>query len=427
MGLKDTRSVGRIVIDPNDAERRLRRRAGTSLGTERRARRLQDDATADGRGRSAVRRREHRRHRPRDRSDESAGALRGDVSAAAAHVGLQRRRPGLGHLQDDRRRRDVDEARRTACPPATRAASRSRSTRPIRKSSTRRSKRTRRTAASIARSTPARRGRRRRRSTRGRTTSRRSASTRATANQVYTLGSNRGFYFSNDGGKTFTELFSNVHGEDHALWVDPDARQSPDHRRRRRRVDLVGSRPARGTSAATCRSASSTRSTSTTACRSASAAACRTTACGACRARCAIATASPTAMAWNIGGGDGFHAHFDPANNVDGAAVVAERQRGVGEHRDARAPGRAARHGRSSAPVQPAAWRARWSRRVVRRGRGRGALRPRRTRRRLSLELGHADHRVAPRSQRRGTWARRCCSRAPTADRAGRRSAAISR
>ena len=38
---------------------------------------------------------------------------------------------------------------------------------------------------------------------------------------IYTLGSNRGFYFSNDGGKNFTELFSNVHGEDHALWIDP--------------------------------------------------------------------------------------------------------------------------------------------------------------------------------------------------------------
>jgi hypothetical protein len=39
---------------------------------------------------------------------------------------------------------------------------------------------------------------------------------------VYTLGSNRGFYFSDDGGKAFTERFSDVHGEDHALWVDPD-------------------------------------------------------------------------------------------------------------------------------------------------------------------------------------------------------------
>jgi photosystem II stability/assembly factor-like uncharacterized protein len=45
-------------------------------------------------------------------------------------------------------------------------------------------------------------------------------------NRIYMLGSNRGFYFSDDAGKTFTERFSNVHGEDHALWVDPD---DPNH------------------------------------------------------------------------------------------------------------------------------------------------------------------------------------------------------
>src|SRR6202012_3442795 len=33
--------------------------------------------------------------------------------------------------------------------------------------------------------------------------------------RVYSLGSNRGFYSSDDGGKAFTELFSDVHGEDH--------------------------------------------------------------------------------------------------------------------------------------------------------------------------------------------------------------------
>ena len=42
-------------------------------------------------------------------------------------------------------------------------------------------------------------------------------------NRVYELGSNRGFCFSDDGGKTFTDRgVSGVHGEDHALWVDPD-------------------------------------------------------------------------------------------------------------------------------------------------------------------------------------------------------------
>ena len=46
-------------------------------------------------------------------------------------------------------------------------------------------------------------------------------------NRLYELGSNRGFYVSDDGGKTFKDIFQGVpgqsliHGEDHALWVDP--------------------------------------------------------------------------------------------------------------------------------------------------------------------------------------------------------------
>jgi photosystem II stability/assembly factor-like uncharacterized protein len=45
-------------------------------------------------------------------------------------------------------------------------------------------------------------------------------------NRIYLLGSNRGFYVSDDGGKNFRDIFSNVHSEDHALWIDPDA---PNH------------------------------------------------------------------------------------------------------------------------------------------------------------------------------------------------------
>ncbi len=40
--------------------------------------------------------------------------------------------------------------------------------------------------------------------------------------RVYLLGSNRGFYVSDDGGRDFKEIFSTVHSEDHALWIDPD-------------------------------------------------------------------------------------------------------------------------------------------------------------------------------------------------------------
>ena len=41
-------------------------------------------------------------------------------------------------------------------------------------------------------------------------------------NRVYLLGSNRGFYISDDGGRDFRDVFSAIHSEDHALWIDPD-------------------------------------------------------------------------------------------------------------------------------------------------------------------------------------------------------------
>ena len=117
-----------------------------------------------------------------------------------------------------------------------------------------------------------------------------------------------------------------IHGEDHALWVDPADPQSPHRRRRRRRVDLVGPRPLVGLPQQHARRRSSTRSTWTTRCRSRCAAACRTTASGACRAPCAIATASRTATRWNIGGGDGFYVKFDRERRELRVRRVAERQ-----------------------------------------------------------------------------------------------------
>ncbi len=45
-------------------------------------------------------------------------------------------------------------------------------------------------------------------------------------NRVYVMGSNRGVFISDDGARTFREVFSEVHGEDHVLWIDPE---SPNH------------------------------------------------------------------------------------------------------------------------------------------------------------------------------------------------------
>jgi photosystem II stability/assembly factor-like uncharacterized protein len=42
------------------------------------------------------------------------------------------------------------------------------------------------------------------------------------ANRVYLIGSNRGLWLSDDAGRSFRDVFSGVHGEDHALWIDPE-------------------------------------------------------------------------------------------------------------------------------------------------------------------------------------------------------------
>ncbi|HEY1339950.1 MAG TPA: hypothetical protein VGF59_20700 [Bryobacteraceae bacterium] len=43
----------------------------------------------------------------------------------------------------------------------------------------------------------------------------------ANPSHVYIMGSNRGLFISDDAGRTFRDVFSNVHGEDHAFWIDP--------------------------------------------------------------------------------------------------------------------------------------------------------------------------------------------------------------
>jgi photosystem II stability/assembly factor-like uncharacterized protein len=132
--------------------------------------------------------------------------------------------------------------------------------------------------------------------------------------RVYTLGSNRGFYFSNDGGSAFTELFSDVHGEDHALWIDPadgnhmivggdggvsitwDRGKTWDFRRNMPigqfyEISVDNSVPYRICGGLQDNGVWCMPS--------------------AVRNRNGIADRD----AWNIGGGDGFHALFDPANN----------------------------------------------------------------------------------------------------------------
>ena len=170
--------------------------------------------------------------------------------------------------------------------------------------------------------------------------------------RIYTLGSNRGFYISNDGGRTFTELFSNVHGEDHALWVDSentnhlviggdggvsiswDRGRTWDFRRNMPigqfyEVDVDNSVPFRVCGGLQDNGVWCMPS--------------------AVRNRNGIADRD----AWNIGGGDGFHAHFDPSNN---AMVLQSSQNGNAAWVNIETMERqSARPGTGDRPVAPAA------------------------------------------------------------------------
>ena len=76
------------------------------------ARPLQDDRRRQDLDEHEVHRQRHRLHRRRDGSVEPERALRRVVPAAPDAVGLQRRRRGQRHLEDDRRRQDLDAADR---------------------------------------------------------------------------------------------------------------------------------------------------------------------------------------------------------------------------------------------------------------------------------------------------------------------------
>jgi photosystem II stability/assembly factor-like uncharacterized protein len=180
-------------------------------------------------------------------------------------------------------------------------------------------------------------------------------------NKVYSLGSNRGFYFSDDAGKTFTEQFSDVHGEDHALWIDPadgnhmiiggdggvsitwDRGKTWDFRRnipigQFYEVDVDNSVPFRICGGLQDNGVWCMPS--------------------AVRNRNGIADRD----AWNIGGGDGFHALFDPANSN---LVLQSSQNGnaawVNIVTLERRPARPGTGDRPAIPPAPAAAPYRWN------------------------------------------------------------------
>ena len=200
-----------------------------------------------------------------------------------------------------------------------------------------------------------------RRSTRGRATTARSASIPKDRNRVYLLGSNRGFYISDDGGKTFRDVFSTIHSEDHALWIDPD---DTNHL-------IVGGDG--GVSISWDRGVTwlfrdnlpigqfYEISADMQDPVHASAAGCRTTATGACRAPRAIRNGIANRDGFNIGSGDGFYARIDPTDRDTGVHRVAGRPRESRQPRDARAPGHFAGRARPGTEPRVEANAQRWN------------------------------------------------------------------
>ena len=296
-GLADTRHIGRIVIHPSNPDIVYVAAVGHLWGSNASA--ASSRPTDGGRTWTKVL-----------YVDDNTGATdlvmdpQDPQTLFAAMYQRQRKAwgfngggPGSGIFRTPRRRRAPGRGCRTGCRRATRDASASTSFSADPRVVFAVVEAAGRESGVYRSADAATRGRRGPRSTRGRCTSARSAPIRKTRMRVYLLGSNRGFYISDDGGKTFARRVQHdpLRG---SRALDRSRRHEPsDRRRRRRRVDLVGPRPdlavprqpaGRAVLRDQRRHAGSVRR---------SAAACRTTATGACRARRARAPASRTTTA----------------------------------------------------------------------------------------------------------------------------------
>ena len=111
VGLTSTASIGRVRAHPADCNIAYVAAVGNlwKANTDRGVFKTTDGGRTLDQG--ALRRHPHGRDRPRDGSARSERALRRDVPAPAQRVRLQRRRTRQRDLQDDRRRRHVEEAR----------------------------------------------------------------------------------------------------------------------------------------------------------------------------------------------------------------------------------------------------------------------------------------------------------------------------
>ncbi len=303
---------------------------------------------------------------------EPERAVRRVVSAPAPAVGLQRRRAGQRHLEDDRRREDLDEAHRQR--PARQSDHRPHRPRhrPLeavddlrldrsRPERRHRRRRQRRRHARAARAGPRRRWRRRTRTGRrllpirrraasgARTTAARPGSscrTRATAGcttaRSASIPTNPEIAYQ--GGAPFfkTRRRRQERGGRSAASRTAITTRSGSIRRTTTTSCSATTadstcrttRARRGSTSTRWRSASSTRSAPTCGSRTTSAAACRTTAAGAARAASRSANGILNSDWFRVGGGDGFYTANDP---TDWRVLYSESQDGDDQpHRAAR-------------------------------------------------------------------------------------------
>ncbi len=112
IGLDDTQHIGKIAVDPEEPERRLRRGHRPSLRSAPGSRRVPLAGRRQDLEESAVQERQRRRRRRRDRPDQLAHRLRLAVEyapSALVHLSADER-PGRRDLQVDRRRHDLESA-----------------------------------------------------------------------------------------------------------------------------------------------------------------------------------------------------------------------------------------------------------------------------------------------------------------------------
>jgi Sortilin, neurotensin receptor 3, len=112
IGLRETQTIARIVIDPKNPETVYVASPGHLFGPNPERGIFKTTDGGKNVGQDQVHRQRHGLHRHRNRSQQPQHPVCGELSAAAERLLLQRWRSGKRGVEDDRRGQNVDEAHR---------------------------------------------------------------------------------------------------------------------------------------------------------------------------------------------------------------------------------------------------------------------------------------------------------------------------